>query len=288
MLQRYFLSIFISLFFCSCYNKNLKEASEEDKILSKKIFDEEQAKHDFDGPYQGTPLSMKLLDSILTLDPNNCEALRSYSVPYLKRGMPHKWKPLFDKAVACDPKTWQPWRGYLYLWFYRDYKKAIEDFDASDILTPNFVDSPQGHSVDYWRGIAYLGLKDYKNAAHYFNTHIARVREDSGEDWVEPSAFLYLGITYFEDSKFKKARINIEKALRYFQNVSADSHYYRALLYLEEGEYHEAIAATNKAIDDYKNGYYSKRAYVEEIRQIYPQQLLRLKKLIAARMVKNK
>ncbi len=279
--QRYFLSFFMGLIMISCSKNHNDVSVEQKKLLSKEMYQKEAAKHDFNGPFQGTPIGMTLLDDILALDSTNCEALRAYSVPYLKRGMPHKWKPWFDKAVECNPKMWQPWRGYLYLWFYRDYKKAIEDFNASDTLTPNFIDSPQGHSVDYWRGIAYLGLKDYTNSIHYFDMHIATVTKDSGEDWVEPSAFLYLGIAHYENAELKKASFNIDKALQYYQNTSADSHYYKALLHTHNNTYDEALISINEAIKNYKEGYYSKRDYVEEIRQIYPQQLKDLKNTIA-------
>lgn len=102
------------------------------------------------GYYQGSPVNMIELEEIIKLNPNHCDAIRELSIPYLKRGMPDKWKPIFDRAVKCDPAIWTPWRGYLQLYFYRDYQKAIADFNASDSITPNHIDSPQGHSVDYW------------------------------------------------------------------------------------------------------------------------------------------
>ncbi len=61
-----------------------------------------------------------------------------------------------DQAVACDSSRWIGWRGYLYPYFYRDNKKAIADFDTTNHLTPDFIYAPQGHSVDYWGGHAYL------------------------------------------------------------------------------------------------------------------------------------
>ncbi|MEW7289486.1 tetratricopeptide repeat protein [Aquimarina sp. 2304DJ70-9] len=287
-LLRYFLSFFMGLILISCSKNHDDLSVAQRRELSKEMYQEEVSKHGFDGPFQGTPIGMTLLDDILALDSTNCEALRAYSVPYLKRGIPHKWKRWFDKAVECDPKMWQPWRGYLYLWFYRDYKRAIDDFNASDTLTPNFIDSPQGHSVDYWRGIAYLGLKDYTNSIRYFDTHIATVTKDSGEDWVEPSAFLYLGIVHFENSNLEKANLNIDKALQYYQNVSADSHYYKALLQARNKAHAEALISVNKAIENYNQGYYSKRDYVEEIRQIYPQQLESLRNAISDSISRNK
>lgn len=277
-LLRYFLRISIVLLILSCAGDHYDDlSSDEKKALSKTLFDEEFVKHDHLGPIQGSPQSMTLLDKIIELDPDNCDALRELSVAYLKRGMPNDWKPKFDKAVACNPKVWQPHRGYLYLWFYRDYKKAIRDFDASDTLTPNFIDAPQGHSVDYWRGIAYLGLKEYVNSDFYFNKHIQKVTQDSGQDWVEPNAFLYQGIGHYENSEFEKAKQSLLRSLQSFKDFSADGHYYMALLQLRDKNYESALGSINKAIENYEIGYYEKRDYVEAIRQIYPEQLEALK-----------
>jgi len=223
--------------------------------------------------YQGEPNHMNAFAYAIELDSTKAENWRELSVTYLKRGIPHEWKKHYDKAVAHDPETWQPWRGYLYLWFYRDYKNAIADFDASDTLTPNFIDTPQGHSVDYWRGIAYLGLKDYKNSIAYFDKHIKKETEESGEDWVEINAFLYRGIAYYESKNIEKALENFDTLLRLFNNTSADAKYYKALILKEQQKNDEALNYVESAINDYNLGYYNNRPYVETLRQIYPEDL---------------
>lgn len=279
-LLKYCLS-FLLLISLSCKNENLNEGSSEDsKLIAKDIWDTENSKHGFNGSFQGTPKAMTLLDNIIALDSTNADALREISVPFLKRGMPLEWKPKFDKAVEHDPATWVPWRGYLYLWFYRDYEKAIADFNASDSLTP-YLDYPQGHSVDFWRGIAYLGAKDYENSIVYWDKHITRETEDSGEDWVELEAFLYRGIAYYESDNIEKANENFDKVIQYFTN-SADAKYYKAQLLRSEGDKKAALNMIEDAIVDFNNGYYNNRAYVETLRQIYLEDLEELKSKIIA------
>ena len=165
-LLRLFLNVFALLALFSCREDYSGLDASERRALAIEVF--ESGAH----LPQGSPKSMTRIAKAVEIDSTYAEALREHSVAYLKRGMPHKWKTWMDKAVYHDAKTWQPWRGYLYLWFYRDYKKAIEDFNASDTLTPSFIDQPQGHSVDFWRGIAYLGLKDYENSISYWDKHI--------------------------------------------------------------------------------------------------------------------
>ena len=264
-LLKYFLKLFILVVLFSCKEDYSNLNSEERRTIAKKIFKEGEHLP------QGSAKSMTRIEKAIAIDSTYAEAIRELSVAYLKRGMPHKWKPIYDNAVKQDPKTWQPWRGYLYLWFYRDYKKAIADFDASDTLT-DYIDHPQGHSVDFWRGIAYLGLKDYENSIKYWDKHITRETNETGEDWVELEAFLYRGISYYESGNSEKALENFDKIITYFKH-SADAKYYKAILAKKAGKIDEATQLIENAIIDFNSGYYNNRPYVETVRQIYIEDL---------------
>jgi tetratricopeptide (TPR) repeat protein len=279
-LLKSFLKICFVLLLLNACDKQKKDFSEEEqKQLSKQLFADNFETHDHLGLRQGSPRSMTLLDSILKLDPTNAAAWREISVPYLKRGITLKWKPLIDKAVEHDAITWVPMRGYLYLCFYRDYEKAIADFAASDTLT-EYIDHPQGHSVNFWRGIAYLGLKDYDNSISYWDKHINKETEDSGEDWVELEAFLYRGIAYYESGNLEKAIENFDKVIHYFKQT-ADAKYYKALILKEKGETDAAITLVNDAILDINAGFFNSHDYVETLRQIYLEDLEDLKKSLS-------
>jgi len=184
-----------------------------------------------------------------------------------------------DQAVACDSTRWIGWRGYLYLYFYRDYQKAIADFDAIDRLTPNHIDAPQGHSVDYWRGHAYLGAKNYEKSIYYYQKHIAQVTKEFGEDWVEPEAFLNLAIAHYENKALDSMPYYLDKALHYYQDKSADTKYYYALYNKGKGDILKALSHLKSGINDFYAGYFKRRPnYNEEIRQIYVEQLIELER----------
>ena len=267
---KYYLSLFCVLILFSCEKDYSKLTPKERYDLAEKTFKE--------GPYyyQGSPETMSRIEQAIKIDSSYCDAVRELSVAYLKRGIPHKWKTEMDKAVKCDPAIWQPYRGYNYLWFYRDYKNAIADFNASDTLTPNFIESPQGHSVDYWRGIAYLGLNDYENSIFFFDKYINKEIEESGEDWVELTAFLYRGIAYFESNNFEEALNNFNKLIHYSKQT-ADGKYYKALILHKQNNREMALNFINEAIFDFNEGYFNERPYVETVRQIYIQDLEKLK-----------
>ena len=276
-LLKFFLSIFSVLFIYSCNETTKEPENESSRELA------EKALKSGENLLQGSPESMKRIEEAIALDTTYAEAIRELSVAYLKRGIPHKWKPIFDKAVEKDAATWQPWRGYLYLWFYRDYKKAIADFNASDTLT-DYIDHPQGHSVDFWRGIAYLGLNDHENSIAYWDRHIAKETEESGEDWVELEAFLYRGIAFYEAKEPEKALENFNKVIQYFKQ-SADAKYYKSLVLFEQGNFEEALKLVEEAIADFEAGYFNNRDYVETLRQIYTENLEDLKEAILQKKI---
>ncbi|WP_291965428.1 tetratricopeptide repeat protein [Maribacter sp.] len=269
--SKLFLSSFTFLLFISC------EKSDNAKEL--RTLAEERFK-DATFYMQGSVAFQNGIAEAVSIDPTFEPGVYELSVADLKRGLPNEWLPQYNKAVVLNPEQRIPWRGYLYLWFYRDYEKAIADFNASDSLTP-YLDYPQGHSVDFWRGIAYLGAKDYENSIVYWDKHITRETEDSGEDWVELEAFLYRGIAYYESDNIEKANENFDKVIQYFTN-SADAKYYKAQLLRSEGDKKAALNMIEDAIVDFNNGYYNNRAYVETLRQIYLEDLEELKSKIIA------
>ena len=265
-----YLSLFCLLVLFSCKKETSLTPAEKRELAEKTYKKAIQF-------MQGSTAFQNGIAESVAIDSSYEPGVYELSVADLKRGLPHKWLPQYNKAVRLDSVTRIPWRGYLYLWFYRDYKKAIADFDASDTLTPDFIDAPQGHSVDYWRGIAYLGLNDFKNSNAYFEKNIAKETEEFGEDYVDLTAFLYNGISYFEAGNYEKALLNFNKQLEYSRNLSADAKYYKAQIFNEEGENEKALEIINEAIADFNQGYNNKRAYVETMKQIYIQDLTELK-----------
>lgn len=254
------LKLFLSLILLSFFSCDTEYLSKEER--EKKAASKWQNFLDNDGySLQGTPVNMKAVEEVLQLDPQFSDAWRELSAPYIKRGMPQEWKKYMDKAVISDSIRWRGWRGYLYLYFYRDYQKAIADFNATDSLTPDFIDAPQGHSVDYWRGHAYLGAKNYKKSIYYYQKHIAYVKQEFGEDWVEPDAFLNLAIAHYENKAFDSMPYYLDKALHYYQDKSADTKYYYALYHKNNGDSIKAMSYLESGIEDFLGGYYKRRNF---------------------------
>lgn len=261
-LPKLYLSLLVLILF-NCNNSEVISPKEKRQLAEKRYKKAIQYR-------QGsTPFQNGIAEAV-EIDSTYQAAVYELSVADLKRGLPHKWKPQYNKAVKLDSVQRIPWRGYLYLWFYRDYKKAIADFDLSDKLTP-YLDRPQGYSVDYWRGLAYLGLEDFETSNKYLEKDIKREIEESGENYLDATAFLYNGIAYYEREKLDSALVNFNKLLKYSNNLSSDAKYYKALIYKKQNNKSQAKQQIENAINDFNAGYYNQRGYVETLRQLYLQ-----------------
>jgi len=217
---------------------------------------------------QGSPTSVHWIKEAIAVDSTNSTAWWELSIPYLKRGMPHKWKPFIDKTVSLDPARWQGWRGYEKLFFYRDYRGALQDFSATDSLTPGFTDYPQGMSVDYLRGLAFIGLHDFESSRRYLDKYITEVTEERGEEWVDVDAFIHRGIVLDSLGDIEASMADFQRCLKYY-DYSSDANYHIARLYLKQDSLVNASQYIAKAKNLFSRGYFLHRPYVETFCQLY-------------------
>jgi len=227
--------------------------------------------------YQGSVSEVMVLREALTFQPKDAKLWREIGVPYGKRGMAAEFHENYGKAVKYDSLNWQGWRGYMYLYFYRDYERAIADFDSLDKLTPNFVDYPQSTSIHFMRAICYLQLEEYDKALSYWDLHINEELKTGSEDYIDPKTFLFQGITYYRKGNLVKAQESIDRGLKHIKN-NADLWLWSAKLALQNNQRQKALAALEKAQTQFDKGYYNYRSYVEEFYQMYQSDIDDLKK----------
>lgn len=218
--------------------------------------------------YQGSPASQMLLQEALSYDPNNAKVHREIGVPFLKRGIASAFPNFYGKAADLDPLGWTGWRGYLYLYFYRDYERAIADFNLTDTLTPNQVDYPQSISVDYMRGICYLMIDDYPKAIEYFDRHIAHETNITGFEYIDNKTFLYRGIAYLKQDKIDEAVASFKSGLS-IEDDNTDLHFWLAKVQTQQGELAAAKQSLELAQQAFAKDDFNRRYYVEEFFQTY-------------------
>ncbi len=259
------LSLLAFLLLTSCMQQKAtlykKEFAQEDLDFFKKC-------RWFGAYYQGTAAEHYVIKEGIKWNPEKASLWREMGIAFLKRGLPADYYPYYQKAVKYDAVEWQGWRGYIYLYFYRDYERAIQDFNATDTLTPNFVDHPQALSVDYMRGICYLKLNQIEKALSYFDKHIKDETETVGEDYLSTYAFLYKGICHFKKGETKQA-IEILESGHKIHDQNADILLWLAKSYIKNGEKNKALSSIKLSKSLFKEGYFHSRNYTEDFFQSY-------------------
>jgi len=229
--------------------------------------------------YQGSVPEQFHIKEALSLDSSNGDFWREMGTARVKRGIADEMYYYYAKAAELKPDPWMGFRGYLYLYFYRDYKRAIADFDQMDSITGT-INNSQAQDHDYMRGLAYYGAKDYRQAIGYFEKYIKRISAEVGAEWVDVNAHLYLALCLKKYSySYQAAKEELEKMLAIYPE-SADAHYQLALIAHFENQYSIARAHLEKAKQYYEQGFYHNRPYVEVLDQLYPEDLQNLSDLL--------
>ena len=219
--------------------------------------------------HQGSQRAMTIIDEMLEVDSTNAEAWRERSIPYLKRGYPHEWFANYQKAIEYGAEEWIGWRGYCYLFFYKDYQRAIQDFNATDTLTPGFTDYPQAMSVHFLRGICYYGLNEFDSSQSYFQRYINEEMAGSGGfDYIDQNVYLYRGRIFQKLGDHQAAIQEFETGLKIFDQ-SSDLYYHMSRSYIALGNESMAKSTAAKAKEFFEIGYFHHRPYIEVLDQIY-------------------
>jgi len=229
---------------------------------------------------QGSAAEVMVLREALEFEPTNGKLWREIGIPYGRRGMAAEFCEYYGKAVQYDSLNYIGWRGFTYLYFYRDYERAIADFDSLDNLTPNFVDYPQSTSIYFMRAIGYLKLEQYEKALFYWDAHInEELRTSTDENYIDPKTWLFQAITYYKMNDFDKAKESIERGLK---NVPENANllFWSANLAFQNKEYRKAKNQLEKAQIQFNKGYHNYRSNVEEFFQMYQSDIDELAKAI--------
>ena len=215
----------------------------------------------------GSKKHMQILEKAARIDPKNEQAWKRLSEPFLFIGKYREWHTFSKKAIELNPKTWQGWRGYHKLYYFRDYGGALYDLDATDTLTINKTDYAQNQSVDYLRGLCYLGLKNHEKAIEYFELYLDKEKNALGSVEIEHTVYLYLARiqNYFQNYK---AALDILAEVD--QNeILADHYYQAAFAHFMKGEINEAQQKIELCREKFIAGDYHKSPFYEVPHQIY-------------------
>lgn len=177
-----------------------------------------------------------------------------------------------EKAMLINPEEISAYYGWVLLYYYRDYEKALKILEQYDAYTPNFADAPSGEDIHYLKGLCHFQMKNYKNAVKEFDIYITNLASTHGEDFVDVYTFVQKGRSLTELGKFDEAILSFKKAISYYKDCT-EAYYFMGLTQVKMKKQSEACINFNIALDMINQGEKSNDVYVELFHEIYPQQI---------------
>lgn len=232
--------------------------------------------------YQGTVSERMVIHEGNRYDEGNAWGARELGVPYLKRGFAAEAQAYYEEAVKSDPEEWLGYKGYCWLYFYRDYEMALEELERFDAFTPGFVDYPQATSVDYMKGICHLQLGRTEVAIDLLEKNLQKEKDETGAAYTELMNYQMLAIAHFKNQAHEAADKIYQEGLEHNDN-SADMWYHYAENLYMMNRTEQAKEALAESQSWYNKGSRNFRPYVEEFYAIYQEDIDALRGKLYAR-----
>jgi tetratricopeptide (TPR) repeat protein len=218
---------------------------------------------------QGSPESIKNLDSAISLCPNYGMAWRERGTANLKRGDFAVWQSNINKAVEIDPVGFLSIRGWCRFSFLRDYEGAITDLARLDTLVRFQTIYASDFNIYLLLGEAYAALGRYEEALQYYDKDINNTIKERGVEWVGLYDYLYRGILKYTTGDYPGALEDFEKEIKIYESL-ADPYYFKGLVYIKMGKLKESEEQLKKAMELIKGkGFKHRDPYTEVQNEIY-------------------
>jgi tetratricopeptide (TPR) repeat protein len=196
--------------------------------------------------HQGSRESQRYFDSAISIGPKYAWSYMEKSVPYFKRGLPHKGIQWLNKAVELEPQNYLCYRAS---WFfeYQSYQNCIADLERYYALpNPSIQFTPSGEmNMKIVLGLSYAKLGNYKRAAEMIS---AGIRENQRENLIGLFDFHALAVVQFLQGNHDDAILSCKRQL--LQNgLLPDTYYYLGLALKKTGRMMEASDSFAKALN---------------------------------------
>jgi len=208
------------------------------------------------------------LDEGLKIDSTVAYLWQQKAMPYFKARKYEIGMQYIDKAVQYDSESWQPYRAFIKCVFAKRYKDAIVDFeDCKKRFGNNYV---MDHTYNFYIALSYLQLNEFKKAEKLLQGYVDDLFNELGEEWLHPTALFYLGISKYEQNKYKAAIIEFDRALKLYPELS-EANYYKSICLMKTKQKENAKLAFQKFKFDSEKGYSINED--NAIYEVYPYQV---------------
>lgn len=177
-----------------------------------------------------------------------------------------------ENAYKLNPKGVCAYYGWVALYYYRDYEKALSLLEKCDSYTPNFSDAPMGEDIHYLKGLTQMALGRYKKAINEFDIYIQNLVLSHGEEFVDLYTYIQKGRCQSKLGLFEESILTYKRAL-HFSKLCSEAYYFMGLSQISINQKDSACLSLNSSLDLIKRGYKSSDTYVEYFHEIYIQQV---------------
>jgi tetratricopeptide (TPR) repeat protein len=209
------------------------------------------------------------LDEGIKKGPNISYLWQQKAMPYFKARKYEVGMQYLDKAVELNKVRYLPYRGFIKCIFSKNYKEAIKDFEAIKAIEGNSI--VMDHSYNFYLALSHLQLNHFEKAEEMFQNDVNAQIEQWGEKEYHHLSIFYLGVTQYEQKKWKEAIQSFDKTLEKYSMFSEVMYYKSTCLY-ELGQLEESREWYNKAIENGKAGNTISEA--NSLYENYPYQIL--------------
>lgn len=192
------------------------------------------------------------IDKGLAKDSTIAYLWQQKSMPLFKQGKHELGLKYIDKAVKFDRHYWLDYRAFMKCIYVKDYRGAIADFeDFEKSFGYGYI---MDHSYNFYIGLSYLQLNEFKKAEEIFQTDYYYQLNDKGEDWLHHLNLFYYGISRYEQKNYVGAIEMFDKALKIYPNFS-DVQYYKAECLRKLGKIEEGNKLTDISQENAQKGF---------------------------------
>lgn len=196
----------------------------------------------------------------------------AYSVQNTKHGNYAEGVQALEKSLAINAKEVEGYYGWVLLYYYRDYAKALKHLIHYDDLTPKDVDAPVGENIHFLKGLCYYQLNQFQNAIKEFEVNETFEVSHFGQKNCNTYIYFYIARCYEKNNDLKQADTYYKKAIRQ-SKFPVEANYYLGLLYIKNNQTDKGKKLLQNALHFIKLGYKQQDIYIELFDEVYLTQI---------------
>ena len=205
-------------------------------------------------------------NAIVKLKNIDSELYRAYSIQNTKNGNYDEAIKYLNEASNLDSENTDGYFGWILLYYYRDYDRALFYLERFDSSTAS-VDYVGDDNIIYAKALCYKLKGSYHEALALFKKSIDYEINTHGEQWVHHQMYFQTGRTLQLLDRNEEAIAFYDRAIENWDG-SSESIYYKGLAELELG-IDTGCANLELALERVRKGIKSTDTYVRLFDEIY-------------------